>query len=397
MVAIEQPQQDEATDAWQPLRGLRVVDFSQLLPGPYTTVLLADLGAEVVRVEPHEGDMMRRLPQPVFRQVNRNKRCIGLDLKTPGAGGIIERLARWADIAVEAFRPGVADRLGIGHQRLASLNPRLIYCSLSGFGQTGPSRNEPGHEISYLAAAGSFFLPGHWSGPARRLGVPMIDMAGGSFSAIAILAALNERNATGKGVRLDLSLLETALALSTVRSGFDAQEDVRGHLWPTNDVFETSDRHLIAFALVEDRFWRNFVEAVHSFAPDLDSPDYANDESRRLNGDALFARMTELLQTRTLDAWLDLFEGRDIPAHPVLTPRQAWQAPHVRARGTVTELAGEQHIPFPVHADGRRGGSVRSLAVEIGMHDEEVLAELGFRKSEIAAFRSSGTLRSQTG
>src|SRR5919199_4569404 len=141
----------ERTGAWRPWRGLRVLDFSLLLPGPFGTLALADLGADVVKVEPPEGDFARRIPFAMFRMVNRNKRSLTLDLKRPASRRVIERLAGWADIAVEGFRPGVAERLGIGFAALSSVNPRLIYCSVSGYGQHGPERLAPGHHLNYLA------------------------------------------------------------------------------------------------------------------------------------------------------------------------------------------------------------------------------------------------------
>jgi crotonobetainyl-CoA:carnitine CoA-transferase CaiB-like acyl-CoA transferase len=173
---------------WQPLRDVKVADFSLLLPGPFATLTLADLGADVVKIEPREGDFARRIPFAMFRMANRNKRSLALDLKHKSAPRIVAALARWADVALEGFRPGVAERLGIDHATLARHNPRLVYCALSGYGQTGPDRLVPGHDLNYLAASGALALAGHWPEPPRRSGLPVADLAGGCYAAIAIAA-----------------------------------------------------------------------------------------------------------------------------------------------------------------------------------------------------------------
>ncbi len=382
---------------WQPLAGLRVLDFSLLLPGPFATLALADLGAEVIKIEAPQGDMVRKLPMAMFRMANRNKRAMALDMKHPEARAVIARLARWADFSIEGFRPGVARRLGIDHETLRAINPRLICCSLSGYGQTGPSRNAPGHELNYLASAGSFALPGHWGEPARRQGIPLADLTGGAFAAIAMLAALHERERTGQGVYLDLSLQETALAITTIRPGLDVDGEFRGHLWPTNDIFETADGRVLVLGLVEDHLWANFVRAVGDLAPDLASGHYATDPERRAHGDVLHARLHEVMALLPLDAWMKRFAGHDIPVEPILTPAQATRSEHVVAREMVMERDGERHIPFPVHADGRRGAALRSLAPEIGEHNREVLNELGYASGEIDAFTASGLFGKSAG
>lgn len=375
---------------WQPLAGLKVLDFSLLLPGPFATLALADLGADVIKVESPQGDMVRRLPLAMFRMSNRNKRGIALDMKHAEAGSVIERLASWADFAIEGFRPGVAARLGIGHEKLQGINPRLIYCSLSGYGQTGPSRDIPGHELNYLAAAGSFSLPGHWGEPARRQGIPMADLMGGAFASIAMLAALRERDASGKGAYLDLSLQEAALAFTTIRPGLDIDGEFRGHLWPGNDLFETADGEPLVLCLVEDHFWNNFVKTAGDLAPDLRSEAYASDAGRRANGDRLHARIHEVMRMLTADEWMRRFEGHDVPAERVLGTAQATRSDQVASRATVMTLGGERHVPFPVHANGERGAALRSLAPALGEHNREVLAELGYSVDELDALEASG-------
>ncbi len=380
---------------WQPLAGVRVLDFSPLLPGPFATLALADLGADVVKVEPPGGDFARGMPSSLFRMANRNKRSIVLDLKRPEAAGIVRRLALWADVAMEAFRPGVADRIGIGASALRAINPRLIYCSLSGYGQTGPDRLLPGHDLNYLCASGAMALPGHWREAPRRSSIPVADLAGGAYAAIAILAALLERGRTGEGRSLDLSLAEAAMSCTAIRHGLDLDGSSREHLWPTNDLFDTADG-AIALGIVEEHFWTNFVAAAGDLAPDLADPRYATEPQRRAVGDELSERLHEVMRRLDTATWMARFARHDVPAQPMLTPYAASRTPQVQAREMVMEHGGERHIPFPVWADGARGAALHHTAPEAGAHTDEVLTALGFGPDEAAAFRQSGALGGAT-
>ena len=383
----------EARDGgWRPLRGVKVLDFSLLLPGPFGTLALADLGADVVKVEPPEGDFARRIPFAMFRMVNRNKRSLVLDLKKPESRPVVERLAGWADVAVEGFRPGVAERLGIDFASLSALNPRLIYCSVSGYGQHGPERLVPGHDLNYLAAAGALALCGHWSEPPRRSGLPIADLAAGCYAAIAVLAALHQRERTGEGAYLDLSLAEAAMSFTAIRHGFALDRTTRAHLWPTNDLFETADGATVALGIVEEKFWENFVAAASDLAPDLDDPRHAGEPLRRQNGDALAARMREVLRMRTAADWLARFHRHDVPAQRVMTPAEAAASPQAVAREMILERDGERHIPFPVWANGRRGAALDRTAPEAGADTGGILAELAFTPDEIAALQAARVL-----
>ncbi|MGE0701256.1 MAG: CaiB/BaiF CoA transferase family protein [Hyphomicrobiaceae bacterium] len=373
---------------WLPLRDVKVVDFSLLLPGPFATVLLADLGADVIKVEPPTGDFARHMPVAMFRMANRNKRSLTLDLKHADAADVVARLARWADVAIEGYRAGVADRLGIGHAALSQLNPGIVYCSLSGYGQTGPERLRPGHDLNYLAAGGAMALPGHWMEPPKRSGLPIADLVGGSYAAIAILAALNERRTTGRGAYLDLSLAETALSLAAVRHGPELDHFTRNHMYPTNDLFETADGEWIAFGIVEQHFWDALVAACREIAPDLADPRWADEPGRRRHGDELSLRLKALMKLRTAAAWMEAFQGFDVPASVAVTPARAIESDHVRQRGMVMEKDGEKHVPFPVWANGARGGVLRSVAPPAGAHNGEVLAGLGYAPDECRALET---------
>src|SRR5690349_24647306 len=249
------------------------------VPGPFASALLADLGAEVIKVEMPGGDPGRGYVPVQFETENRNKRSLALDLKNPAAKEIVQRLVRNSDIVVEGFRPGVAKRLGIDFETLKTIKSNLVYCSISGYGQTGPWRERPGHDVNYVAAAGALAFPGQWLKPPARSSLPIADMGGGAFAVIAILAALRE----GKAAYLDLSLFEAAFFLAAMRHSLDPSVDARAHLFPVNDAFETQDGKRLTLGILEEHFWKNFVK----LAPELGEERFSTDASRRENGDAL--------------------------------------------------------------------------------------------------------------
>ncbi len=377
--------------AWQPLEGLRVIDFSMLVPGPFASAILADLGAEVIKVESPRGDPARGFIPPQFGPENRNKRSIAIDLKSPAAGAVVARLVRQADIVLEGFRPGVAERLGIDYATLSRLNGRLVYCSISGYGQSGPWRERPGHDVNYIAAAGGLAYPGQWLKPPGRPSVAVADMGGASFAVIAVLAALAERSRSGHGVRLDLSLFEAAFFWVAMRHGLDPAVDPRAHLFPVNDVFETADGKRLTLGILEEHFWQNFVRCVADVAPDLGGEAYASDAQRRRSGDALSARLAEVLRMKTADEWLTLLAANDVPVDACLTPAEAATLPQIAARGGVVRAGGARYARFPVIAEsarsegaGRRATTIRRGAPRLGEHTRELLVELGFDDGEIA-------------
>ena len=361
------------------LAGVRVLDFTALLPGPFGTGILADLGADVVKVEPPQGEFGRAFPTKMFAVANRNKRSICIDLKNPAARPVIARLARWADIAAEAFRPGVAARLGIGAATLRAEKPALVYVSLSGYGQNGPWRDIPGHDFNYLAGAGALSFKGHWDDARpRRSGLPVADLSGGCFLAIAALAALMRARATGEGATLDVSLLEASMSFMAVREGLDIDTPGRQHLHPTNDVFTTADGQGMALGIVEDHFWAAFVAAARDLDERLADPRFDREPDRRTHGDELHALIAGAMAQCTAEAWLARFVGHDVPAQRVLTPREAADAPHAQARGLIQQRDGERHLPFPALLDGEPASRLDRLAPDLGIDRDDVLRELGF-------------------
>ena len=378
---------------WLPLDGITVVDFSMFVPGPFCSAIFADLGAEVIKVEAINGDPGRGYVPVQFRTENRNKRSIAINLKAPEAKPIVRKLAEKADIALEGFRPGVARRLGIDYMSLAAHNPKIIYCSISGYGQTGPWRERPGHDVNYIAAAGGLSFPGQWLKAPSRSSLPIADMGGGSAAAAAVLAALYQRTQTGKGVELDVSLFEAGFFWSAMRHSLDHGVDPKAHIFPVNDVFETKDGRRLTLGILEEHFWNNFVEAVGDAAKDLKAEKYSSDALRRKNGDELSARLAQVVAIKTADEWVKALEAADVPVDLCLTPAEAASLPQIVARQDVAQIAGEKFALFPVHANGKRGGSLRRPVPKAGEHTREILVEIGMDDAEIAEVLKSGAVR----
>ncbi len=372
------------SEPWQPLTGIRIVDFSMFVPGPFASAICADRGAEVIKVEAPRGDPGRSYVPVQFRMENRNKRSLALDLKNPESMQVVEKLAAYADIAMEGFRPGVARRLRIDFESLSVFNPQIIYCSISGYGQSGPWRERPGHDVNYVAAAGALAFPGQWLKAPVRSSLPLADMSGGAFAAIAILAALQERNTTGKGAQLDLSLFESAFFWAAMRHSLDPEVDPRAHIFPVNDVFETADGKRLTLGILEEHFWENFLKV----APELRDERFATDALRRRHGDELSSRLEKVLKSRPAAEWLRLLNEHDVPVDLCVTPGEAKSNEQILARETVK---GE-FVPFPVWANGRRGGRIRCGVPQLGEHSREILVELGFDDGEIAQLKKSGSV-----
>jgi crotonobetainyl-CoA:carnitine CoA-transferase CaiB-like acyl-CoA transferase len=376
--------------SWLPLAGVKVADFTALIPGPFLSAILSDLGAEVIKVEPPRGDPARSLLPAVFHAANRNKRSIALDLKRAEVKPAIERLARWADVVIEGNRPGVSARLGIDYASLSALNPGLIYCSLSGFGQNGPWRDKPGHDIGYVGASGGLSYPGSWLGKPARSSIPIADMQGGSFGAIAILAALHERNRSGRGAELDLSLYEAGLFCAALRHGIGEHTDPRAHIWPVNDLFETADGSVLILGIVEQHFWDNFRAAVKSLEPALMEQRFDTDPSRRKHGDDLSRLLKALFLKKTARQWHDMLEPLDVPIELPMTPAEASRTEYAQARQATAEIGGERHILFPLWANKERGGALRRATPGLNADGAALLRELGFAQHEAERILGSG-------
>jgi crotonobetainyl-CoA:carnitine CoA-transferase CaiB-like acyl-CoA transferase len=373
------------SEPWLPLLGVRVVDFSMFVPGPFASAILADLGAEVIKVEAPRGDPGRAYVPVQFNTENRNKRSLAVDLKSSLSSRVVEKLVAKTDIVIEGFRPGVAKRLHIDFESLSKINSTLIYCSISGYGQTGPWRERPGHDVNYVAAAGGLAYPGQWLRPPARSSLPVADMAGGSFAAIAILSSMHQRDRTGKGAFLDLSLFESAFFMAAMRHGLDPQVDPRAHIFPVNDIFECKDGERLTLGILEEHFWENFRKV----APGFDGDEYSSDRKRRANGDALSRKLSDAMKTKTSEEWIALLEANDIPVDLCVTPAAAAaQNRQLRER----QAATNGFATFPVFADGRRGGALRAGVPKMGEHTREILVEVGFDDAEVADLFKSRTV-----
>lgn len=334
-----------------PLSGVRVLDFTIWRPGPYATQLLAELGADVLKVEPPGGDPMRAYPG-LFAGLNAGKRSITLDLKDGAARGRALALAAEADVVIESYRPGVAERLGIGADAVRAVNPGVVYCSLSGMGQDGPLALAPGHDLNFVAWAGALAPDGD---APRVPAVPVADLSGGMAAALAVCAALIGRGATGSGDRIDVSMGDV-LATWTGAARPEAQgvdPSVRGV--PGYGVFETSDgRHVTLGVLTEDHFWRSLCDAL-----DLGDAGGLAFVERMARTAELQGRIAAAVLRRARDELVAELLAADVPVAPVLDRSEMLDLPHFRERGVVAgeswaEVATGHPARFERHPAVRR-------------------------------------------
>lgn len=371
-----------------PLRGVTVLDFSWLLPGPYCSLLLAELGATVIKIEGPGGDYARELLPGMYRVANHGKFGLSIDLKVPGSLDVIDRLVKRSDVVLEGFRPGVTDRIGVGYDRLSSLNPGLVYASVSGYGATGPDAQTPGHDLNYCAAAGVMSIPGRWEDPPARSGLPVGDLTAGLHAALAIVAALRERDKSGRGGYLDASMFTSMLHLAQMRfADFDATSNRPWHhVNPLNDVFDTADGRRVSLGLVERKFWLGFCDRVGLNDPDIKGDfDLFADTGDGDAGRRLRARVQSIVGQRTAADWAKLLSGSDIPFYVVLSPEEALSQPHAVQSGLVETIDdGLKVVRFCV------GGFERSAftpAPERGQHNDTVLTRFGFNAEEITELK----------
>ncbi len=380
---------------FRPLAGVRVLDFSKVLAGPLCTQYLADLGADVVKVEPLTGDDTRGWPPfegetgAIFTAVNRNKRGLALDLKTPDGMAIAHQLALQADIVVESFGPGVADRLGIGWDRLSTLNPRLVYASISGYGTRGPMKDGKGYDLIAQAFTGMLSLTGEPGGPAARSPFSPIDQATGYHAVIGIMGALMQRDRTGRGIKIEASLFDSAVGFlgyflqNYWLRGSEPERPGSGHesLCPYQ-AFETSDAPII-LGIANDGFWRAFCDLAGEPALGGDSR-FANNGSRVAHRDVLVPIVADILVRRSRADWLVALADRGIPSSPVHTLGELSAHPQLEASGMILRDGDFQTIASPLRAEGERP-ALRLQPPALGEHSRAVLAELGYDETAIAA------------
>jgi crotonobetainyl-CoA:carnitine CoA-transferase CaiB-like acyl-CoA transferase len=389
------------------LAGLRVLDVTQVMAGAYCSMLLADMGADVVKVEkPGTGDDTRRMGEfmphgesPSFMAVNRNKRGVVVDLQDPRGVEVLRRMAADADVLVENFRPGTMARLGLSYEDLRRVNPKLIYCSVSGFGSTGPYAEQGGFDLIAQGMSGIMSFTGDPGGPPVKTGVPICDLNAGMFAAHGVLCAYVHRLRTGVGQYVDTSLLEAGIAYTVWETALlFAMDDVARptgsahRLSAPYEAFPTADGWLTIGA-ANQRNWERLCDAV-------DRPDLLADE-RFTNAGTRLAHRTELaeqlrtvLATRTTAQWVEHLRGFGVPCGPIYDIRQVYDDEHVLAREMLVEVqhprAGRnQQIGVPVKLS-ETPGRVRSAAPVLGQHTREVLAEAGLPPGEIDDLLAAG-------
>jgi len=366
----------------QPLDGVRVLDLTRLLPGAYATLLLADLGADVVKVEdPRGGDGMRSLAtaggrRPYFELLNRNKRSVTLDLRSPDAAAVVDALCAKADVVVESFRPSTARRLGVNAATLHARHPHLVCASISGFGQTGPYGERAAHDINYQALAG-LLLPGG-SGTLRMPGPLVGDIGAAMQAAIRILAALLQRGRSGAGSIVDVSIHDAAMAWAM----FPTTDELANACYT---IYETADGQWLALGALEPKFWTGFCERIGR--PDLTPLQHAQGEERA----RVLREVQDVMRRRTRDEWLAAFADADVCLSAIYTPEEVAADPHVVAVRLKPDATDAGTVRVPAHSssadkDRSKGGPA------LGADTDAVLEAAGIDAAQRARLRANGVL-----
>jgi crotonobetainyl-CoA:carnitine CoA-transferase CaiB-like acyl-CoA transferase len=394
------------------LEDLTVIDLSHALAGPLASTILADFGATVLKIEPPgQGDIARGWGPPFhgedsayFTSLNRNKKSLEIDLKHPEGRDLLLRLADGADVVLENFRVGTVDRLGIGYEAIRARNPRIVYCSISGFGQTGPYRDRAAMDLILQAESGMISVTGEPGGGPIRVGVSIADMQAGMNATVAILMALHARQRSGAGQYLDVSMLEGQLTLLDHSIGIYLADRVlmgpMGTAYRTIVPYQTFRTRTedLALAIGSDALWRAFCPLVG--APELrDDPRYVNNAARVANRATLVPRLQEIFLGKSYAEWEAILEPAGIPVGAINTLDRVVEHPQVKARGVLQESGYPAAASAPVIAPYFRmsatPGGLRSPAPLLGQHTDAVLEErIGLGKDEIARLRGRGILGS---
>jgi len=379
-----------------PLAGIRVLDLTRLLPGPVATLHLADLGAEVIKIEdPQVGDYARTLgtgqgeDSAYFRMINRNKQGLRLDLKQPEGVAVFLHLAATADVIVDSFRPGVMDKLGIGYAAVAAVNPKIAYCSISGYGQDGPYRDLAGHDINYLGYAGVLDQIGSEGGDPALPNFQIADLLGGALTAVmGILSAVLEAQRTGQGRYIDVAMTDSVLAhtyftmLRLNDAGHSAPRgaDLLTGGLPCYATYRCADGRHMAVGALEGKFWKGCCEV-------LERPEWI----RRQWDAALRSEMAALFARRPRDDWAALFAAVDCCVTPILSPEEALENEQIAARRMVLREDGLTQFAPPLKLSEYEF-AVRQPAPKVGEHNAEILRAAGYTDAEIAALAAAGVV-----
>ena len=378
-----------------PLTGIRIIELGGIGPGPFSAALLADLGADVIRIDRIVPSDSGVAMDPKFILIHRGMRSVAMDLKKPQAIAAMRRLLGKADALIEGFRPGVAERLGLGPDDCLAVNPRLVYGRMTGWGQDGPLARAPGHDINYIALTGVLHSIGSPGGPP----VPPLnltgDFGGGAlYLALGIVSALLESRTSGRGQVVDAAMVDGSASLMALMYGMRA-----GGLWgdergtnrldsgaPYYNVYETADGKYIALGSNEARFYRNTLELLGLSADDLPA------QEDREQWPAMRERFAAVFKTRTRDEWCALMEGQEVCFAPVLAMGEAPAHPHLKARNTFVEFDGVVQ-PAPAPRFSRTPGAIQRGAPRRGQHTDEALADWGFDEAARSQLREAGAIR----
>jgi formyl-CoA transferase/CoA:oxalate CoA-transferase len=396
----------------RPLEGLRVLDLSRVLAGPFCSMQLADLGAEVIKIEhPQEGDDTRRFGPPFlngesayFMSINRGKRSVSLDMKKPEARELLWELALRSDVLLENFRPGTLERLGFGAEALLARNPRIIIASISGYGQTGLREfvEKPGYDLVVQGISGIASLTGDPEGPPYKLGVSIADLAAGLYALIGILSALHVRHRTGRGQCVDVSMLDGTISLLTFQAGIYFASGIvprrMGNAHPTicpYETFEASDG-FFNLACGNDSLWRSFCRATGR-ADLAEDAAFATNPGRVRHRDRLFPSLQEMFRTKPVAHWVSLLDEAGVPCGPILGVDGALQHPQLAAREMIVELehprAGRLRMPGTPIRFSDTTAKPSAPPPLLGEHTDEVLREvLGLDDGRIAELRRKGVV-----
>lgn len=377
-----------------PLAGFRIIEIAGIGPGPFCGMMLADLGAEVLRVDRAEKAKLPRMPGPNLDFLARGRRCIAADLKSPAGVEVVLRLVEKADGLIEGFRPGVMERLGLGPDACLARNPGLVYGRMTGWGQDGPLAKVAGHDLNYIALTGALHAIGRPDSPPP----PPLNLigdfgGGGLLLAYGILAALLERTKSGKGQVVDAAMVDGAAALMAIIFGahasgwwkderFSNMLDGGAHFY---DCYETKDGKYVSIGSIEPQFYAILLDKLGLAGEDLPK------QMDRSAWPKLKERFTAIFKTKTRDEWCRIMEGTDICFAPVLSLTEAPEHPHMKARSTFVEVAGVRQ-PGPAPRFSRTPASIERPPAHPGEHTDEALADWGFAKDEIAKLRASGAV-----
>jgi formyl-CoA transferase/CoA:oxalate CoA-transferase len=391
--------------------GVRVLDLSRMLAGPYGSMLLADQGAEVIKIEePDGGDPMRVMGPPFlpdggsayFLAINRNKKSVAVDLTSDAGRRVFHDLVGAADVVWENFRPGVMARLGCGYAALAAINPRLVMCSISAYGQDGPYREWPAFDLALQAMGGAMSLTGEQGRDPVRMGLPMGDLAGGMFGSFAVAGALFRRTRTGRGAHVDLSLLDCQVSLLSYLAQFFWTDGVvprplgSGHASVVPyQALATADGHLVV-AVFAEKFWRGFCRALER--PDWEGdPRFATNRDRVAQREMLMPLVERIFAERTTAEWLARLQAEDVPSAPIQSVDRVLADPQVRHRRMVVQVDHPEHgrlptLGTPIKVDGALDLAV-TAAPRLGQHTDQLLTEvLKYSGECVAALRQQGVI-----